>query len=870
MALNPGTHLGPYEITALIGAGGMGEVYRAEDSTLKRHVAIKVLPAHLLDDPERLARFEREAQVLASLNHPNIAAVYGLEESEGHRCLVMELVEGEDLAQRLQRGPVPPDDVVSIARQVAEALEAAHESGVIHRDLKPANIKLRPDGRIKVLDFGLAKAVEGDPTGSIPSLSSSPTLTGMMTGANVILGTAAYMSPEQARGQVVDKRSDIWAFGCVLFELLGGKQAFQGDTISDTLASVLKSEPDWSTLPTSIPANLRRLMERCLVKDPRQRLRDIGEARIQLEAGGADPEPAGVPVSPSRRIPTWAAGLLALAVVVAAGAGWFLKPAPHPTRIHGAILLPEGRQLMLGSGGHLAFSPDGGRIAFAAADSNEMSSLWIRNLTDAQSHELSGTDDATNPFWSPDGKQLGFFADGKLKKIPVSGGAPIAICDAEQGRGGQWREDGTIVFAPHFDAGLFRVNASGGVARPFRELGTNEFSYRWPQLIGDRGLLLTVLAVNPEDDGIFYQPAGDSTRLLIRTQSQAVFRDGLLYYMVDNVLFARRFDADRGDFTGDPETIVTNVRDSARFARGAFTVAAGGQIAYVIGRGAPDNKKLVRYTREGGVVETWNLGAQVGDPALSPDGTRLAFSKLDRDAGTQDVWILDLTRNVQTRLTFAGAADDPVWSPDGTRLTYAQDGNLYVRSASGVGDPEQITDSKADDCTHAWSADGRFLTWSRSNDDGVHLWVYDFETSKERQLLLGSSIQGEFSPDGRWIAYVSDESGQNEIYVQDFPDLHGRWQVSGRGGVFPRWGNGEIVYRAGDRSLVTVKVEAQGADLRIGQEAKLFQTDLLTDRSNQLNVNPEGDGIWIVEDDATGRSAETFTPIRFILNWRSE
>ncbi len=853
-----------YSIVDKIGEGGMGEVYRAQDSKLKRDVAIKVLPSHLLEDPERLGRFEREAQLLASLNHPNIAAVYGLEESEGHQCLIMELVEGEDLAIALQRGPLTPENVIPIAKQVADALEAAHESGVIHRDLKPANILMRPDGQIKVLDFGLAKAIEGDPSESNPALTQSPTLTGMMTGANVILGTAAYMSPEQARGQRVDKRTDIWAYGVVLFQLLTGKQTFEGDTVSDILASVLKSEPDWSTLPDTTPRALRHLIERCLTKNPKQRLRDIGEARILLEAGESDetPEPQVVSAPAARGIPKLLVPALLVLTVLAAALAWTLKPTPPQQTIQGAILLPPAEQLMPASGGHLAFSPDGTRLAFATADSLGKRSLWVRNLADGESHRISGTDGAINPFWSPDGSQIGFFNETHLRRVPVVGGAPISLCEAGSGRGGAWHEDGTIVFSPRFNSGLQTIDALGGTPEDRTTLKEGEFSHRWPQFL-DHGLLYLGLG-NP--DGVFYQAEGDTAKLLIPGFTQAEYRDGLLYYMNEDVLFARPFDEASATFTGDPRTVLTGLHVSSNFGRAVYSVSRGGRVAYLPTASDVSTSRLAHYSRAGDVLDSFTHLGAISDPALSPQGDQIAYSKFDVEANEFDLWVFEINRGVTTRMTFNGQADDPVWSPDGTLLAHADSSNICIIPASGVGSQQFVTNSKAvDDCTHDWSRDGRYLMWSRTGEGDISLWIHDLESGETRRLI-DDALQGQFSPDGKWIVYQSQRSGTRQIYLQDFPALTGRRQVSTEGGEAPRWSadGTRIYYLADDVTLMETPIQFENGKPYIERPTRLFTSHVDPDRSIVYSVAGD-DTFWMIEnpDQITGGQ-----PIRFVLNWQ--
>ncbi len=575
LALTPGTRLGPYEVVALIGAGGMGEVYRARDTKLNRDVAIKVLLPSVAGDPDRLARFSREAQVLASLNHPNIAHIHGLEESGGVTALILELVEGEDLAQRIARGPIPLDEALPIARQIAEALEAAHDHGIIHRDLKPANIKLRADGTVKVLDFGLAKAIDPAGSSSVQAMNS-PTLSIHATQTGIILGTAAYMSPEQAAGKAVDKRSDLWAFGVVVMEMLTGRQVFKGETVSHVLAAVLKDEPDWTALPLQTPASVRTLLRRCLEKDRKRRIADAADVRLEIDdaplAASGDGMRVGVPVPQAawRLALPWAVvGALAagLATVLVLWAPW-RKTMPPPAPLRLSAELGADVSLTFGLGDAMSLSPDGAVIAFVGQKGAGDPQLYVRQLTQLQATALSGTDEAHSPFFSPDGQWIAFFADGKLKKIAVTGGSVVTLCDAPNGRGGAWGEDGTIVFLPNTAGSLMRVSSAGGMPEPLTSLAEGEFTQRWPQVLpGGKAVLFSgggVAAGAWDDASLVVQALPTGARTLVQrggyhgrylpsglgSPERAGREGGHLVYLHDGTLFAAPFDLDRLAVTG--------------------------------------------------------------------------------------------------------------------------------------------------------------------------------------------------------------------------------------------------------------------------------------------------------------------------------
>jgi Tol biopolymer transport system component len=866
---------GHFNITARIGAGGMGEVYRATDTRLKRDVAIKVLPEEVARDPERLARFQREAELLASLNHPHIAAIHGLEEVAGTPLLVLELIEGADLSERLKQGPIPPDEVVEIARQIAEALEEAHERGIVHRDLKPANIKLTPDGKVKVLDFGLAKAWAPDAiSGGSGDLSRSPTLAYSGTHAGVILGTAAYMSPEQARGKAVDRRADIWAFGVVLYEMLVGGTLFGGETATDIIASVVKEQPDWEKLPEDTPRVLRSLLRRCLVKDPRQRLRDIGDARLELDLAQSgrseEPEPApsaaaaGTPTTRWRRIAPWAFAAVLAVGAVGLAALLALRRPPEAPVVRFEVPAPEGGSFQLNPArpGPVRVSPDGTMLAFSAVVGTEGTRLLVRRLDEPEARVLPGTDGAQYPFWSPDSRHIAFFAEGKLKRVGASGGPPLTLCDAGDGKGGSWGSQGVIVFAPSFDSTIRRIPETGGEPEPVTTFDEdrNDDSHRHPRFLPDgRHFLYVARHASGASEGqaiVVGSTDGMVPRELLRSPAAVEYAAGHLFFLRDQTLMGQAFDLDRRELSGeafpiaDPVTLV-----AAGTAHAVFSVSPGGVMAWQEGGGPGAGEKLVWRDREGAELET------LGDPApylgvrLSPDGEHAIVSIADTQLGTTDLWVYDVKRGLRSRFTFDDAEDDsPAWSPDGDRVAFASNRrgqfDVYVKSLGGPGEEELLYESEEEAYPSEWHPDGSVLAlWVRSRETSWDIWVLPLDGERTPGPFLETPfIEGgaAFSPDGRWLAYFSDESGRFEVYVRPFRGPGRQWQVSSEGGAWPHWTRGgrEIVYHGLDGRVVAAPVEVRGDSLIIGAVEALFETrpagpevlfDVTTDGRRFLN-----------------------------------
>ncbi len=900
-----GRTIAHYRVTEKLGEGGMGEVYRARDERLNRDVALKVLPEAFANDADRLARFRREAQLLASLNHPNIAAIHGLEEADGVKALVLELVEGPTLAERIARGPIPLEEALEIARQVAEAVEEAHERGVTHRDLKPGNVKVTPEGKVKVLDFGLAKAFQDEAAEA--DISKSPTLTSPATQAGVILGTAAYMSPEQARGRPVDKRADVWAFGCVLYEMLTARQAFAGESVTDVIAAVVKTEPEWKALPAETPAPVHHLLRRCLEKDARRRLRDIGEARLLLEdfLAGRVEEPSGVvaaAVAPQaawrRALPWGVAAVLALLAGLVAWAPWQSKPSPQPVRLRVEVS-PE-QPLNLGGtevgGAAAVLSPDGSKLVFVAG-SGSARRLYLRPLDQIEATPLSGTEGARAPFFSPDGQWIGFFTDDELKKVSVSGGAPLTLCETRVNRGGTWNREGIIVFALHTTTGLSRIAATGGLPEPITEPKEGERSHRWPWFLPDGKHVLFIV----QEEGESY---GDATieAVNIETGERTAVHEGGTYprylptghlaFVRDGTLFAVPFDADRLEVTGVPAPLLEGISSSEAVdtgnGTGHYAFSEDGSLVYLTGAPLTADYSIVWADRKG---ETRPLVADLGfylQVQFSPDSTRLAVTKIAPDP---DIWVYEIEREVMTRLTFEGTNMFPVWSPDGRWIAFASDRhggamNLYVKRSDGAGEAIRLTESDNRQESFSFSPDQRFLAFHEIAPDKrrdvkiLPLKGEDLsqpEPGEPQTFLSTPREEGApvFSPDGRWIAHLSDESGPVEAYVRPFPGPGGKWQISTEGASVPYWTKGgrEIVYRVGFQSKwMAVPISVRGDSLRPGRPTELFEGPFINRGvSGDYHVTPDGSRFIVFQrPEAQEEEQEAPTHVNLILNWFQE
>jgi serine/threonine protein kinase/Tol biopolymer transport system component len=899
MVLTSGDRLGPYEILGPLGVGGMGEVYRAQDSKLGRDVALKVLPEAFSRDAERMARFEREAKILASLNHPNIASIYGLEDSGSTHALVMELVEGSTLAERIRLGALPIEEALGIATQISEALEYAHERGVVHRDLKPANVKVTSDDAVKVLDFGLAKAIEGDFASA--DTGDSPTLSRMATQAGVLLGTAAYMSPEQATGKSVDRRADIWAFGCVLFEMLTGSMAFRGETATDTLASVIKDEPDWSKLPAATSARVRLLVQRCLQKDPKQRLRDIGDARISLEeALSGAPEMSSVvavPVDPRswRRVLPWAVAALLLAALGPIAFIHFREQPPAPGELT-RFQIPVPDKAALAIDGAFGVSPDGRQLAFAATGSDGVLRLWIRSRDSLEARPLTGSELPPTPlpfFWSPDSRYIAFDAGGKLKKIDVTGGPARTLCDITGlAVGGSWNRDGVIIFG-NDTGGLMRVSADSGPAVPLTTLDPSrkESYHVFPSFLPDgRHFIYLRRSDTPGNSGAYVgsldvKPEQQSVKLLLSTAYGPVFAPSSapgsdrLLFLRDGALMTQLFDPAKLELRGEPDTVTDHIGFFYSF--GFFSASTNGVLVYRTGGGGAS--RLTLYDRQGIVRGTEGEQGNYYGLALSPDGTRAAVSRIEQNGS---LWLVDLSRGTSSRFTL-GASDAVfgTWSPDGSRIIFASSRSgiydLYQKQASDVKDEELLLKSNDSKYPTSWSRDGRYLLYMVPDPRTAKydLWVLPFEGDRKPFPFLRTEFNnydGQFSPDGRRVAYVSDESGREEIYVRTFSpgspdtaaDLGGKWLISTGGGSQPRWrGDGkELYYLAPDLKLMAVEITTSPV-FRPGAPKALFQAppqNAVSIISHSWDLTPDGKRFLFPAPADQG-----WAPFEVVLNWQA-
>jgi len=883
-ALNPGTELKSFKILGPLGAGGMGEVYRARDSKLNRDVALKILPTIFTDDAERMARFRREAQVLASMNHPHIGSIYGLEEANNLRLFVLELVEGPTLADRITEGAVPLEEALAIAGQIADAMAYAHEKGVTHRDLKPANIKITPEGNVKVLDFGVAKVLQVHEN-SVPDTSFSSTFANPTTLSGMIPGTPAYMSPEQARGKSVDRRADIWAFGVVLYELLTGGNLFQRDTVSQTMAAVLKEEPDWSR----IPAKVLPLLRHCLEKDPRRRLRDIGDMYLLLET---------VSISGPTRRPwlAWGAGVVFLMAFAALSFIHFRERPSVSVPVQFQISPPGS----MPQGDAFAVSPDGRHLAFAATGSDGKARLWIRDLeslevrTLSDSYPVSVAHHRVVPpfFWSPDSRFIGFQSGGKLAKIEISGAPAQALCNV-QGNvvGGSWNRDGVIVFADS-NRGLMQISAAGGAASPLTTIDPSrqEIVHVLPSFLPDgRHFLYLRASSTPENTGIYLgslnvKPAEQDSRRLLATTSGPVYVPasdsgfGRVLFLGGGALMEQRFDSDRLEFSGEAVQVAAQVGSFLDY--GLFSASSNGVLVYRSAVG--ENYQLTWLDRQGRRVGTVTEPGGYNSMAISPDGSQVAISRTDpENAPHWDVWLVDVERNTSTRLTYEQVrATFPVWSADGSSVIFGSPhGNefgLYLKLANGAGDERLLLKSTAGDkYATSSSRDGRFLLYTVENPDTKSdVWVLPLQGDRKPMPFLSTEFNessGQFAPDGHRVAYTSDESGREEIYVREFSsgstdgswDAAGKWLISNGGGTYPRWrGDGkELFYVGSDGKLMSVNISTS-PKFKAAAPRPLFQLP-----PGFIGGDVTADGTRFLIGVPVAQSVSV--PFTVVLNWQT-
>ncbi len=870
--LSPGTRLGPYEILTALGAGGMGEVYRARDAKLNRDVAIKVLLPAVANDPDRLARFSREAQVLASLNHPNIAAIYGLEtapagdgrtEVRPYAAIVMELVEGEDLSQRIARGAIPLDEALPIARQIAEALEAAHEQGIIHRDLKPANIKVRADGTVKVLDFGLAKAIEQAASRKPQAdLATSPTLSIHATEAGTILGTAAYMSPEQARGKAVDKRADIWSLGVIVYEMLTGRHAFAGEELSDILAAVLRQEIDWSALPPTTPSRLRRLLERCLDRDPRSRLRDAGEARVEIArletSGGNDEVPAAPLMVRSRSPLAWLA--LPIVAIASVAAGWSLKPVTNTAATHLSIALPPGEQVTT----FPAISRDGRTVAYVAGRTASSSQLYLRSLDDFTAHPVADSAGAIYPFFSPDGRSIAFFAGGKLQRAAVTGGAPKFVAAVGAPWGGTWTDDDRMVFST-MSGGLWSVPAIGGSLQQLTKTdgGDAGYAHTFPErLPGTTDLLFSFWGRQFNMSRVDTETG--AWRAITPDSEHATGTSTHGYVFVHDGAGGVRAVAWTPDTTAvvHPETVVLdNVYWTAGVDRPWLSVADNGTAVYVPGDSS--NRHLVWVDRRGQVTQLPGEPAQISHASVSPDGRRVAYGNATA------LWVLDLATGARTRILSDVGTLAAAWMPDSQRLAVSSnssgDWEIYTVGISGQSELTPLLKKPFVQHPLDVAPDGTIIAFERHPETGADLWTISPD-GKASPLVVTkfNELSARVSADGRYVAYVSNESGRNEVYAVPLSGKGDRISISLGGGTGPVWSRDgrELFYRDGD-DLISVDVKT-APTLVLGERRKLLDLSAYDPAYfHQFDVSADGQRFLLIRTDPASR------PVRLnvMLNW---
>jgi len=899
--LQPGARFGSYEMFELLGVGGMGEVYRARDTRLNRDVALKVLPDAFAVDADRLARFTREAQVLASLNHPNIAHIHGLEDAGGIRALVMELVDGRTLADRIAKAAIPLAEAIPIARQVAEALESAHEHGIIHRDLKPANIKVRDDGTVKVLDFGLAKAM--DPAGtSSANATMSPTMSVHATQAGIILGTAAYMSPEQAAGKAADKRADVWSFGVVLWEMLTGRRLFEAETVSHTLADVLRSPIAFDALPAGTPRAIRDLLRRCLDRDVRSRLRDIGEARIVLEnpanRAGEDPAAPAPSQQGRSRFPWVVAAVMALALC-AAGFGWWrsTRPVDRPLIRLNVDLGPDA---VAGLRTTVVLSPDSSRIVFPVRGSNNLLQLATRSLDQPKATPMAGTEGGSDAFFSPDGQWIGFFADGKLKKVAVQGGAPVTLCDAGSPRGGSWGDDDTIVFTPDISSDVMRVSSAGGTPQRLILTGTTDAIRRWPQVLpGARAVLFTE-STNPfswEDADIgvvsvqtgqmkIVQRGGYSARYV-----PSRYGAGHLMYVHQSTLFAVRFDPDRLETSGTPVPLLEDVAGNFVEGGGQFDGALDGSFAYLSGKAFRSSSYPIAWMDSTG--KTTSLLAKPGTygaPRFSPDGKRVAF--IAPGSKGPDVWTYDWERDIATQLTFTGPGNlEMAWAPDGKHIVFGSNtagvAALWWVRADGSGEPQKLLERKNAGIglrPQSFTPDGQVLAFDDNVTSAarVEIWTLPLDLSDREHPKPGMpqafiktafrQVDATFSPDGKWMAYSSNESGIDDIFVRPFQGP-GKWRVSSGGGKFPAWSRTgqELFYLSlSDGRIMAANYTVQDGSFdstkpRVWSDRPVLQPNFI----RVLDLHPDGKRFAVFPRPEV-EQAKGNLHVTFLLNFEDE
>ncbi len=884
-ALVPGFRLGPYEILSAVGAGGMGEVYKARDTRLDRTVAVKVLPARLSENPEFRQRFEREAKTISQLSHPHICTLHDVGNQDGVEYLVMEFLDGETLIERLAKGPLPLEQMLRYGIEMADALEKAHRQGIVHRDLKPGNVMITKSG-VKLVDFGLAKLAAPQSGGVLSSFSILPTQAGEnLTAEGTILGTFQYMAPEQLEGHEADARTDIFALGLVLYEMATGRKAFSGKSQASLIAAIIHTQPEAiSSVQPMTPPALDRVVKTCLAKDPDERFETAHDVKLQLqwivEGGSAIGLPAPVTARrKSRERVAWAL-VPAAAVLAAAATTLIIRFRTEPPRMVRSTLLAPERASFAFDQGPPALSPDGRRVAFIASSSG-INMLWVRPLSGLSAQPLAGTEGASYPFWSPDGRSLGFFANGKLKKIDSSGGPPQTLADAGSGRGGTWNREGVILFAPTTRDAIYRVSASGGETSPVTKLDieASEFSHRWPVFLPD-GRRFLYLSQNQISDPAGERNAvwaasldGGRKTVLFKANTNVLYAPpGHLLYYRDRTLLARPFDPKALRFTGEAFPVAEAVQFYPTFAAAVFSASDQGLLAYQTGSGGGQTT-LTWFDRSGKPTGTVGTPASFFAPRLSHDGRRLALSILDPQSNG-DIWIYDLARNTPSRFTFDPANDfGPLWSPDDFRIFFAtsrkSSGDIYSKDGAGTANEEPLVASLALKIPQDWSPDGRVLLF-QANDPrtrtGWDVWTYSTVDRKAKPFLQTpfSEVLPRFSPDGRWVTYTSNESGREEIYVAPFPGPGGKWQVSTAGGRAPSWTRGgrEIVYEAPGYEMTAVEVQT-APTFQVGIPKALFKVAVQVPPGRHWDVTSDGERFLV----SLRSGDQTSDPVTLVQNW---
>jgi serine/threonine protein kinase len=882
MTLAPGTRLGPYEITAPLGAGGMGEVYGARDTRLERTVAVKILPASLSSDPVRKQRFEREAKAISSLNHPHICVLYDVGQQEGVDYLVMECVEGETLAKRLEKGPLPLEQVLKYGAQIADALDKAHCSGIVHRDLKPGNIMLTATGA-KLLDFGLAKPV-------VP-LASGATITAAaqsfpVTEQGTIVGTFQYMSPEQVEGKELDGCSDIFSLGAVLYEMVTGKKAFEGTSQLSVASAILEKEPaPISSLKPMTPPALDHFIKKCLAKSREERWQSASDLASELNWIAERGSPAVMPAPAiEQRKPhaRWVWGAVALFAVLAVAAGWLhLQDRNwHKKSLQADLLPPENTSYLFtgDTAGYPTLSPDGDRLAFVAVDERGGRQIWIRDLTDGSVRSLPGTDSAYFPFWSFDGKSIGYFAGGKLKRISTAGGSPIDIADAENSRGGAWNQDDVILFAPSSQTPIYRVSAAGGTPTPVTAVDRSRHTtHRWPFFLpdGKRFLYLAASHAKPHADldAIYVASLdGKENRLLTISTSNAIAVPGYLLFLRDRTLVAQPFELSSATLRGEPFALARNVHFEESNWHGVFDCASNNTLIYQQAVGL-QGSQLLWYTRDGHVVEKVGETDQFRNLRLSPDGRRLAVS-IGEPTGS--IWVYDLGSGGRTRYTFGGAGDrTPVWSPDGRQIAFSRlvagASDIFVVASNGAGTEKPLFAGEKLKLPTDWSPDGKYLLFTQT-PVGFGVWLLPLSGDMKPQQFLSAqptTSEAQFSPDSHWVAYTSQESGRTEIYVTQFPGPKGKWQISGNGGREARWRHDgkAIFYWASDHTFMEAQLETSGATPQVVATRPLFKASMPFDPASSATYDVSHDGKRFIVNTSNTAEGQALT---IITNWTAE